>query len=177
MRTWVLQAPSQVPQPTLRSGLGDGTPPQGIIFFGGLQHLKFCLYPPKCHTWLESAVKWLQDMLARTCVIDFWKELERIQLRLQFVSSLRAHISQCISHETLPRICQVTDLVFLCNIWAVSMYNSIMFHCEFYDILQNCCRLSPHVSILVSGVVVQPLHKQNFHFKNLNIYRTLIIGV
>ena len=27
------------------------------------------------------------------------------------------------------------------------------------------------------GVVVQPLHKQNFHFKNLNIYRTLIIGV
>ena len=56
------------------------------------------------------------------------------------------------------------------------MYNSIMFHCEFYDILQNCCRLSPHVSILVSGVVVQPLHKQNFHFKNLNIYRTLIIS-
>ena len=49
--------PSQVPQPTLRSGLGDGTPPQGIIFFGGLQHLKFCLYPTKCHTWLESAVK------------------------------------------------------------------------------------------------------------------------
>ena len=46
------------------------------------------------------------------------------------------------------------------------MYNSIMFHCEFYDILQNCCRLSPHVSILVSGVVVQPLHKQNFHFKH-----------
>ena len=28
--------PSQVPQPTLRSGLGDGTPPEGIIFFGGL---------------------------------------------------------------------------------------------------------------------------------------------
>ena len=27
---------SQVPQPTLRSGLGDGTPPEGIIFFGGL---------------------------------------------------------------------------------------------------------------------------------------------
>ena len=105
-------------------------------------------------------------MPTRTCVIEFWKELERIQLRLQFVSSLRAHISQCISHETLPRICQVTDLVFLCNIWAVSMYNSIIFHCEFYDILQNCCRLSPHVSILVSGVVVQPLHKQNFHFKH-----------
>ena len=78
---------------------------------------------------------------------------------------------------TAKELCQVTDLVFLCNIWAVSMYNSIMFHCEFYDILQNCCRLSPHVSILVSGVVVQPLHKQNFHFKNLNIYRTLIIGV
>ena len=30
------QTPSQVPQPTLRSGLGDGTPPEGIIFFGGL---------------------------------------------------------------------------------------------------------------------------------------------
>ena len=33
---WVYDLRSQVPQPTLRSGLGDGTPPQGIIFFGGL---------------------------------------------------------------------------------------------------------------------------------------------
>ena len=33
---WCRVSGSQVPQPTLHSGLGDGTPPEGIIFFGGL---------------------------------------------------------------------------------------------------------------------------------------------
>ena len=48
--------PSQVPQPTLRSGLGERMPPERIIFLQGLLEPSFWILAKYLHTFLGWAV-------------------------------------------------------------------------------------------------------------------------
>ena len=53
---------SQVPQPTLRSGLGERMPPERIIFLQRLLEPSFCILAPYLHTFLDRAV-WQHQLL------------------------------------------------------------------------------------------------------------------
>ena len=57
-----LTPPSQVPQPTLRSGLGERMPPERIIFLQRLLEPSFCILAPHLHTFLDRAV-WQHQLL------------------------------------------------------------------------------------------------------------------
>ena len=58
--------PSQVPQPTLRSGLGERMPPERIIFLQRLLEPSICIVTPYIHTFLESAGSHGQLLLWQT---------------------------------------------------------------------------------------------------------------
>ena len=47
--------PSQIPQPILRNGLGERSPPEHIIFLQRLLAPSICIVAPYLHTFLDSA--------------------------------------------------------------------------------------------------------------------------
>ena len=47
--------PSQVPQPILRNGLGERSPPERVIFLQRLLAPSICIAAPYLHTFLNSA--------------------------------------------------------------------------------------------------------------------------
>ena len=151
--------PSQVPQPTLRSGLGERMPPERIIFLQRLLEPSFCILAPYLHTFLDRAVWQHQLLLCQ----NLCKSIEK-KARADLAPPPICHFSATSLSFQILHFFQIGFLTILVSVFARHISGTVLGYCaSLQNILSQfwCLRCDIFKIIAAQAnkhTIVQPVH-------------------